>query len=478
MVISKKMKAVTSLITAVLLTLIAVSGHRVYLVMIQKKPLKNQTKVIEANSFQFNAKYFGVAPRNERLVSATKKLSKDKTIIFTSNRESPFLKQFVYQTNLSGSESALNLTKNLSIETLAPIEKKNTNNYFIFDLLVDGDNLLISLVTIPNVRNECNIFQIIKIPIDNGNLTPSNALEIWKPKVCIYTHPNNPGWSDFHGRLAASKSDIYLSTGLLIASTYLGFYPNPNIRGLDQNLAIQLKNDQLFGGVIKINKVTGYSSKVAQGFRGPSGIAIRSTPFGEQIWLGDHGPRGGDELNLVIEGKDYGWPWVSYGTKYFAPTKGQKGILNTKFGAHDGYEKPIHYWTPSIAPSQLIVLSETLDSDNSWSAGDLVISSLKAKSIFRLKLNQNSMIHSIEQVDIGVRIRDISVENRTLFVSTDDGQIVVIEKSGASTSLGAFPAVFPVENPFYFLVPGLNQFSNFIDSLRGRISKLDWLNIL
>jgi len=477
-VFSKKMKVITSLISAVLLILVAVSGHRVYLVMIQKKPLKNQTKIIEANSFQFDTKYFGVAPRNERLISATKKLSKDKTIIFTSNRESAFLNQFIYQTNLSGSESVLKLSKNLSIETLAPIEKKYTNNYFIFDLLVDGDNLLISLVTIPNVRNECNIFQIIKIPIDNGNLIPSNALEIWKPKVCIYTYPNNPGWGDFHGRLAVSKNDIYLSTGLLIASTYLGFYPNPNIRGLDPDLAIQLKNDQLFGGVIKINKVTGYSSRVAQGFRGPSGIAIRSTPLGEQIWLGDHGPRGGDELNLVIEGKNYGWPWVSYGRKYFVPTKGQKGIINTKFGVHEGYEKPVYYWAPSIAPSQLIALSETLDSDNSWSAGDLVISSLKAKSIFRLKLNQNSMIQSIEQVDIGVRIRDISVENKTLFISTDDGQIVVIKESDISTSLGAFPAVFPIENPFYFVVPGLKQFSNFIDSLRGGISKLDWLNLL
>ena len=165
MVFSKKMKVITSLISAVLLILVAVSGHRVYLVMIQKKPLKNQTKIIEANSFQFDTKYFGVAPRNERLISATKKLSKDKTIIFTSNRESAFLNQFIYQTNLSGSESVLKLSKNLSIETLDPIEKKYTNNYFIFDLLVDGDNLLISLVTIPNVRNECNIFQIIKMII-------------------------------------------------------------------------------------------------------------------------------------------------------------------------------------------------------------------------------------------------------------------------------------------------------------------------
>ena len=275
-------------------------------------------------------------------------------------------------------DGALKFSNNINIETLAPIVKEHKNNYFIFDLLIDGDFLLVSLVTIPNMANSCDIFQIIKIPIIKSNLVPSGASQVWKSNVCIHTYPNDPGWGDFQGRLAVSKYNIYMSAGLLIASTYLGFYPNLNVSGLNEDLTTEIKNYQLFGGVIKINKTTGTSSRIAQGFRGPSGLAIKTTPLGEQIWLVDHGPRGGDELNLVIEGKDYGWPWVSYGRKYFDATKGQKGIINTKFGTHTGYEEPIYYWTPSIAPSQLIVLPKTLDNDSSWSAGDIVVSSLKA----------------------------------------------------------------------------------------------------
>lgn len=469
MLVSKKFKIIASLIITFVLGLVAVSGHRIYLFEIQKKPLNNSSRVIEANFFNFDAKYFSIAPRNQTNISATKQISENKTLIFTSNRKSSILKKFIYNPNLGSIDGALKFSNNINIETLAPIVKEHKNNYFIFDLLIDGDFLLVSLVTIPNMANSCDIFQIIKIPIIKSNLVPSGASQVWKSNVCIHTYPNDPGWGDFQGRLAVSKYNIYMSAGLLIASTYLGFYPNLNVSGLNEDLTTEIKNYQLFGGVIKINKTTGTSSRIAQGFRGPSGLAIKTTPLGEQIWLVDHGPRGGDELNLVIEGKDYGWPWVSYGRKYFDATKGQKGIINTKFGTHTGYEEPIYYWTPSIAPSQLIVLPKTLDNDSSWSAGDIVVSSLKAKSIFRLKLDANLKIQSIEQVEIGARIRDISVENTTIFISTDDGRVVVLEKNDIPTSLGPFPAVNIVNDPFYLAIPGFVRFSKFIDSMITRI---------
>lgn len=470
---SKKYKIITSLIISFVLILVSVSGHRIYLVEIQKKPLKNSSKIIETNFFNFDMRSFGIAPRNQRIISATKQTSKNRTLVFTSNRESAILEEFIYNPTTGVIGAALSLKSNLNIGSLPPISKKNINNYFIFDLLIDGDFLLVSLVTIPNLKNSCDIFQIIKIPITDTNLVTNGSTQVWKSNVCIHTYPNDPGWHDFQGRLAVSKDNIYMSAGLLIASTYLGFYPNPNVNGLNQDLGTELEKDQLFGGVIKINKTTGRSFRIAQGFRGPSGIAVKETSLGEQLWVVDHGPRGGDELDLVIQGKNYGWPWVSYGRKYFDATKGQVGIINTKFGTHAGYEEPIYYWTPSIAPSQLIVLPKNIDDYNSWSAGDILISSLKANSIFRLKMNENYKIQSIEQVNIGARIRDISAENKTIFISTDDGRIVVLEKSEMPASLGAFPAVYPIEEPFYYAIPGFRQLSNFIDSAIARISKLN-----
>ena len=473
MLASKKFKVMASLISGFALILVAVSGHRIYLVEIQKKPLKNSSKLIEANFFNFDMKSFGIAPRNQRIISATKQISKNRTLVFTSNRESAILEEFIYTPTSGIIGAALNLTSNLNIESLPIISKKHINNYFIFDLLIDGDFLLVSLVTIPNIKDSCDIFQIIKIPITNTKLTPNGASQVWKSNFCIHTYPNNPGWHDFQGRLAASEDSIYMTAGLLIASTYLGFYPNLNIVGLNSNLKTEITKDQLFGGVIKINKTTGRSSRIAQGFRGPSGIAVKETSLGEQIWVVDHGPRGGDELNLIIQGKDYGWPWVSYGRKYFDLPKEQKGIIDTKFGTHAGYEKPIYYWIPSIAPSQLIVLSKTIDNYNSWSAGDILISSLKANSIFRMKIDEELKVQSIEQIDIGARIRDISIENKTIFISTDDGRVIILEKSDLPISLGAYPVVYPLADPYYFSIPGLKDFANFIDTTIAKISKLN-----
>jgi len=74
-----------------------------------------------------------------------------------------------------------------------------------------------------------------------------------------------------------------MPAGLLIASTCLGFYPNLNVSGLNENLTTELKNDQFFGGVMKINKTIGSSSRIAQGFRGPSERVIKTTTLGEQI---------------------------------------------------------------------------------------------------------------------------------------------------------------------------------------------------
>ena len=84
------------------------------------------------------------------------------------------------------------------------------------------------------------------------------------------------------------------------------------------------------------------------GHRNPQGMGIN--PFTNQIWAHEHGPRGGDEINIIQKGKNYGWPKASFGINY----SGTKFTKNQKL---PGMENPIHYWTPSIAPSGMAFIN-------------------------------------------------------------------------------------------------------------------------
>jgi glucose/arabinose dehydrogenase len=179
--------------------------------------------------------------------------------------------------------------------------------------------------------------------------------------------------------------------------------------------------------------------RIAKGFRGPSGIVVTGSKTSEKIFIVDHGPRGGDELNLLIENKDYGWPYVSYGLAYDGFKEIDKNYIDTNFGSHEGFVNPIYYWSPSIAPSQIIALKENFDSFNSFARGDLILGSLKARSIFRIKVNNSSTVMSIEKVAIGARIRDISIESKKIFLSTDDGRIIVLKVDNSKIDEGQFP---------------------------------------
>jgi hypothetical protein len=447
-----------------------VTAHRIYLSVIQKYPTSNFQSTIETNFFKFRYDSFGIAPRNSRIISAIKKISEEETLVLTSSREHPIIEEFSY--NRKSEEKDSNLTKlgDIDLRKISALDTKDAVKIFTFDLEFDRDTLLVSLVSIPNSKLKCDKFQIIGIPFINGKFFTSKSKKIWSSASCIHTYPNDPGWHDFQGRLAVSDKSIYITAGLIIASTYKGYYPNSEVGGIGEDLKNEIEKNQLFGGVVKIDKESGSASRVAQGFRGPSGITVRAGARGEEIWVMDHGPRGGDELNLVSEGKDYGWPWVSYGRKYFDVSPGQAGTIDTKFGTHLGYHEPVFYWTPSIAPSQISFLRENLDSYNSWAKGDLILSSLKAKSLFRIKLNQQQNVQSYEQVVIGARVRDLSIEGKTLYLSTDDGRIIILDQGGEPDSVGAFPEVYPVNNEIYFVVPGLREFSVFVDKAFTRIS--------
>lgn len=148
-----------------------------------------------------------------------------------------------------------------------------------------------------------------------------------------------------------------------------------------------------------INEPGAITSIFAYGMRNPQGLTIH--PVTGEIWQGEHGPQGGDEINIIEAGNNYGWPEITYGINY-------DGTPISNFTALPGMEQPVHYWTPSIAPCGMTFLSGSLY--GSWQ-NDLFVGSLKFQYLHRLKMSGNSVIGHEELLnDIG-RLRDVYVGN-------------------------------------------------------------------
>ena len=133
------------------------------------------------------------------------------------------------------------------------------------------------------------------------------------------------------------------------------------------------------------------------GNRNPQGLAMN--PSTGEIWMHEHGPRGGDELNRLNAGVNYGWPVISYGREYWSPARVGEGTHKL------GLAQPFHYWVPSIAPSGMTFYSGKLFS--TWK-NNLFIGSLKFKTLVRLELGRDRVLHE-ERLLPGKygRIRDV-----------------------------------------------------------------------
>lgn len=132
------------------------------------------------------------------------------------------------------------------------------------------------------------------------------------------------------------------------------------------------------------------------GHRNGQGLAIN--PASGEVWEAEHGPRGGDEINVIGKGKNYGWPVIGFGIDY-------SGAKIHEGSAKDGMEQPVKYWVPSISPSGMLFYTGKLFPK--WS-GSLFTGALSGSMLVRLSLNGNS-VASEERLlqNLHERIRDV-----------------------------------------------------------------------
>lgn len=219
--------------------------------------------------------------------------------------------------------------------------------------------------------------------------------------------PNVKSSPHFGGRIVFDqKGYVFLSLG------ERGQKENAQNLSKDQGKVIRLHDDGKIPSDNPFVKTAGARPEIwSYGHRNPQGMVIH--PSTGVIWAHEHGPQGGDELNIIERGKNYGWPLVTFGIDY-------DNSIISKDSVKAGIEAPIIYWRPSIAPCGMAFV--TSDKFKAWK-GDLLVGSLKFMYLQHLVVRGNKVIsREIIFEKIG-RVRDIR--------QGPDGNIyVVLENSG------------------------------------------------
>lgn len=232
-------------------------------------------------------------------------------------------------------------------------------------------------------------------------------------EILFTAKPWLPTSHHYGSRIAFDKNNyIYFTTGDR-GKRYLAQKLNNHL-----GKVIRLKDD---GSLINKSPFKKNLAIFSYGHRNPQGLVFHK----EKLYLHEHGPRGGDELNLIEIGKNYGWPIVSYGREY--NRNAMVGEARTK----KGIEKPLHYWVPSIAPSGLDIYRGK--EFPKWSE-NILLGSLKFGLLVILKFGKNQKVIKSKQLFNGKlgRIRDINVKNGFIYILTDSNNGMLIKLSNGN----------------------------------------------
>ena len=184
------------------------------------------------------------------------------------------------------------------------------------------------------------------------------------------------------------------------------FSDNPDIRRNFSGRVIRINRD---GSIPKDNpwlsRATVPADTYAHGLKDPEGAALN--PQTGELWITDHGPQGGDEINIIRPGRDYGWPDISYGVQYDArQADGRKNVqVGNGKSAQEGMEQPIYFWAPSIAPSGMAFY--TADLFPEWK-GNLFVGAMAGEHLVRLVLDGEKVVAEEKLlVNLKQRIREV-----------------------------------------------------------------------
>jgi len=261
-----------------------------------------------------------------------------------------------------------------------------------------GDNGWIYL-TLAHGTPSANATRVVRGRLAEGRWIDQEVLFTAQPPKDTPVH--------YGGRMA------FLPDGTLLVSVGDGFDYREHAQRLDSHLGkiIRINDD---GSVPDDNPFVdreGARPEIySRGHRNPQGIVVE--PETGKIWSHEHGPRGGDELNLIAPGANYGWPVATHGVDY-------SGARVTPFTRRPEMTAPLIDWTPSIAPAGMSRYQGTIFPE--WQ-GDLLVASLVEKTVRRIVLDGEEVV-SDEPLGLGIgrRLRDVRVgPDGALYVLVDE----------------------------------------------------------
>ena len=282
-----------------------------------------------------------------------------------------------------------------------------------------GQGGMLDVEVHPNFSNNSYIYLIYSDVLDNKSHTSliraklvNNRLidsqVIFKPEEKFFTKKA----IHFGSRIVFDDEGfIYFSIG------------DRGNRDLAQNL--EMPNGKMYrihdDGTIPIDNPFYYTKGAIQsiwsyGHRNAQGLAIH--PLTRQLWEAEHGPRGGDEVNIILKGHNYGWPVITYGKNY-------SGTIISRFTHKEGMDQPVFHWTPSIAVCGIAFYDG--DQFPEWK-NNLLATSLKFERLHRIELDGLNMVKDEIIYEPGSRVRDVEIgPNGMIYVALEDpGRIVKI----------------------------------------------------
>jgi glucose/arabinose dehydrogenase len=275
---------------------------------------------------------------------------------------------------------------------------------------------LLDVALSPAFERDRTLYWSYSEPREGGNATSvargvlsSDAQRLEEVRVIFRAQPTYNGTMHFGSRVVFGPDGmLYITLG---ERSDTPMRPQAQQRDSHMGKIVRIAPD---GTVPKDNPYVGQENSLPEiwsmGHRN-----VQSAAFDRQgqLWIVEHGTRGGDELNLIEKGKNYGWPIVAYGHEYAG--KPIAGAVTDR----PGFERPVYYWDPVIAPSGAEFYSGGAFPE--W-RDNLFVGNLKDKKLVRLKLDNNRVIGEEHLLaDRGQRIRDVrQAPDGALYVVTDE----------------------------------------------------------